>query len=59
MTKQGDGNGDATFTSVIPRAINSFDHIGLDHVVLVEVASTAIISKLLYVTVTRHLALAS
>ena len=29
--------------------LNSFNRVGLDHVVLVKVASTAVVSKLLYV----------
>jgi 2-methylcitrate dehydratase len=30
--------------------LNSFNRVGLDHVVLVKVASTAVVSKLLYVS---------
>jgi 2-methylcitrate dehydratase len=30
--------------------LNSYNRVGLDHVVLVKVASTAVVSKLLYVT---------
>lgn len=32
--------------------LNSFNRVGLDHVVLVKVASTAVVSKLLYVFLT-------
>lgn len=35
--------------------LNSFNRVGLDHVVLVKVASTAVVSKLLYVRETRFL----
>lgn len=35
--------------------LNSFNRVGLDHVVLVKVASTAVVSKLLYVS-SRHTA---
>jgi 2-methylcitrate dehydratase PrpD len=31
--------------------LNSFNRVGLDHVVLVKVASTAVVSKLLYVCI--------
>jgi 2-methylcitrate dehydratase PrpD len=31
--------------------LNSFNRVGLDHVVLVKVASTAVVSKMLYVAV--------
>jgi 2-methylcitrate dehydratase PrpD len=34
--------------------LNSFNRVGLDHVVLVKVASTAVVSKLLYVCVFMH-----
>jgi len=30
--------------------LNSFNRVGLDHVVLVKVASTAVVSKLMFVT---------
>ena len=33
--------------------LNSFNRVGLDHVVLVKVASTAVVSKLLYVSPTH------
>lgn len=35
--------------------LNSFNRVGLDHVVLVKVASTAVVSKLLYVNCTYEL----
>ena len=35
--------------------LNSFNRVGLDHVVLVKVASTAVVSKLLYVYSRLHL----
>jgi hypothetical protein len=31
--------------------LNSFNRVGLDHVVLVKVASTAVVSKLLYICI--------
>jgi 2-methylcitrate dehydratase PrpD len=31
--------------------LNPFNHVGLDHVVLEKVASTAVVSKLLYVCI--------
>jgi len=31
--------------------LNSFNHVGLDHIVLVKMASTTIVSKLLYVCI--------
>ena len=34
--------------------LNSFNRVGLDHVVLVKVASTAVVSKLLYVFQGSH-----
>jgi 2-methylcitrate dehydratase len=34
--------------------LNSFNRVGLDHVVLVKVASTAVVSKLLYVCILLH-----
>lgn len=34
--------------------LNSFNRVGLDHVVLVKVASTAVVSKLLFVRLLLH-----
>ena len=34
--------------------LNSFNRVGLDHVVLVKVASTAVVSKLLYVIINLY-----
>ena len=36
--------------------LNSFNRVGLDHVVLVKVASTAVVSKFLYVCIVTHTA---